>query len=262
MYKEMKNSLLFLGTGASSGVPVIGCSCSVCRSKDSHNKRLRPSVLLTLNGKKIIIDVGPDFREQALMYQVKHLDGVIITHAHYDHVAGLDELRAYYIFHRTSIPVLCSIETLEELKKKFDYLFRKKKEGASLAAQLHFQVLENGNGETFFLDQNIRYITYQQGEMSVNGYVFGPVAYFTDVKEFDETLMHSLEGVEVLVISALREEPSRMHLTFDQAAEIASKSGVKKCFFTHISHESDYKKINRKLPKECALAYDGLLLNW
>lgn len=257
-----RNRLLFLGTGASTGIPMVGCKCGVCRSEDPHNKRLRPSVLLETEGKRFLIDVGPDFRQQALMYGIDRIDGVLVTHAHYDHVAGLDELRAFYIHERVPTPLLCSIETLDELKKKFDYLFRSRTEGASLAAQIHFQVLENGFGETDFLGVPIKYMSYRQGKMLVNGYVIGKVAYLTDIKEYSNEIFDSLEGIEVLVVSALREAPSKMHFSFEQATTFAQKVGAKHCYFTHIAHESDHKKINRTLPKECALAYDGQLYEY
>jgi phosphoribosyl 1,2-cyclic phosphate phosphodiesterase len=257
-----KTQLLFLGTGASAGVPLLGCECAVCTSKDPHNKRLRPSALLTYKGKRFLIDVGPDFRQQALLNGIDHVDGVLLTHAHYDHVAGLDELRAFYIRYREPTPILCSIETLDELKKKFDYLFKPKVEGTSLAAQLHFQVLENSFGETDFLDVPLKYVTYKQGKMGVNGFILDKFAYLTDIKEYSEEIFSYLEGVEILVLSSIGEKPSNMHFCFEEAVSFARRVGVKQCYFTHISHGSDHQKINRMLPKECQLAYDGLLVEW
>jgi phosphoribosyl 1,2-cyclic phosphate phosphodiesterase len=262
MAKVLSFQVLFLGTGASSGVPVIGCHCAVCTSPDVHNRRLRPSVLLTYEGKRFLIDVGPDFRQQALRYNIDRIDGVLLTHAHYDHVGGLDELRAFYIHHREATPILCSIETLDELKKKFDYLFKPKVEGASLAAQLHFQVLENSMGETDFLGVPLKYVTYKQGKMSVNGFIFGKFAYLTDIREYSEEIFSYLEGVEILVLSAIGEKPSHMHLCFEEGVAFAHKAGVKQCLFTHLSHQNDHQKINRMLPKECQLAYDGQFLEW
>ncbi len=239
---------------------MVGCNCPVCKSDDPYNKRLRPSGLLNIDGKRLLIDSGPDFRYQALTHQIEHLDGVLLTHTHYDHVSGLDELRAFYMLHRTVLPVLVSLQTLESLKKRYDYLFAEKAEGVSLAAQLHFQVLENSRGTTEFCDVPLQYISYEQGGTTVNGYRFGKFAYVSDICNFPDSVYQDLSGVELLVMSALRHEPSPVHLTIDEAIAFSTKVGAKQTYFTHIAHEVDHQQTSAKLPANFHLSYDNLTL--
>lgn len=254
----MKSTLLFLGTGASAGTPMIGCKCPVCTSNEPRNQRLRPSTLITCGKQKILIDSGPDFRTQALKFGIDSLSGVILTHTHFDHIAGLDELRAFYLHTEKKLPVLVSQATLEELQFRFSYLFKEKKWGISLSAQLDFEVLPEKRGEISFLGLPISYCTYTQGGMEVNGFRFGTLAYILDIRHFDETIFEDLKGVETLVLSAIHEKPSPMHFTVLEAAEFARKVGAKKTWLSHISHHLDHEKGNRLLPEGMALAYDGL----
>lgn len=257
-----KGSFLFLGTGGSAGVPMIGCKCPVCLSENPHNKRTRPSGLLKVGGKTLLIDTGPDFRFQALLHEINHLDGVLITHAHFDHVGGLDDLRTYYLLQKVILPILVSIETLDSLKKRYDYLFREKSWGMSLAAQLHFQVLENDHGQTQFCDVLLSYVSYGQGAMKVNGYRFGDFAYISDIKNYPESIYEDLDGVKTLVVSALRSEESMMHFSIDDAVAFGKKVGAKQTYFTHIAHEVDHEKTNATLPSGFQVAYDGLKLEF
>lgn len=254
----MNSTFLFLGTGASCGVPMIGCHCAVCSSQNPHNKRLRPAGLLTIGEKRILIDVGPDFRIQALLHHLDQLDGVIITHAHFDHIAGLDELRTYYLLHRQVFPLLASEATYLDLKKRYDYLFHPKTWGLSLAAQLDFQVLKGERGHTKFLDIPIQYMTYEQGGMKVSGFRFGTFAYISDIRNYPETIFEDLSGVKTLVVSSLRKEPSLMHFGFEEAISFAKKVGAQRIYLTHISHETDHAEGHTSLPPEVSLAYDGL----
>lgn len=258
----MQSSFLFLGTGASGGIPMVGCNCSICHSENPHNKRLRPSGLLSLGDKKILIDTGPDLRYQLLRGSIDHLDGVILTHTHFDHIAGLDELRAFYMLKRQVLPLLLSFSSLEDLKRRYDYLFKQRSWGVTLAAQLHFQVLENERGETEFLGVPLRFMTYEQGGMRVNGYRFGEFAYVTDIRNYPESIFQDLEGVRYLVLSALRTTPSPVHFTFEEAIAFVRKIGPKQVFFTHISHEVDHEKIGKTLPPGFALGYDGLTIHF
>jgi len=253
---------LFLGTGASSGVPMIGCTCKVCLSTDVRNKRLRPSGLILLKDKKLLIDSGPDFRQQALTHHINHLDGVLLTHSHYDHIGGLDELRIYYLRTRKPLPVLLSDPTYQDIKRRYDYFFRERSLNLSLAAQLEFQILDQERGKTEFLGTQIHYMRYSQAGMPVTGYRLSNFAYVSDIQNYPETIFADLSGVEILVLSALRHESSFMHFNIEEGVAFARKVGAKKIFFTHLGHELDYTKTNALLPDDIRLAYDGLVVDF
>ncbi len=254
----MKAKLLFLGTGASTGVPMIGCKCSVCRSPLKKNKRLRPSLLLKIAKKKLLIDVAPDFREMALKYRLTSLDGVLLTHVHYDHTGGLDDLRVFYLTDRKPIPCLLSKSSLQEMQSRYEYLFEKKEHKTSLSVELKFQVLEKEFGITNFEGIDIAYFSYFQKKMKVTGYRFQDVAYVTDISEYNEKLLEALQGVKILILSALRETPSPVHFNFRKAIAFAKKVKAKKVYFTHIAHEVDHKRVSKLLPAHMQLAFDGL----
>jgi phosphoribosyl 1,2-cyclic phosphate phosphodiesterase len=258
----LKGNFLFLGTGASSGVPMIGCSCKVCTSSYARNQRLRPSGLLTVEGKKLLIDSGPDFRHQALIYHLDSLDGVLLTHSHYDHIGGLDELRIYYLRTRKPLPLLLSKSTFEDLKRRYDYFFREKSLSVSLTAQIDFQVLEKERGFSEFLGIEIQYMQYEQAGMPVTGYRIGTFAYISDIQHYPETIFSDLSGVETLVVSVLRHESSLMHFNVEEGIDFSKKVGAKHAFFTHLGHELDYAETNSLLPKGIQLAYDGLKLDF
>ncbi len=255
-------SLLFLGTGGSMGVPVIGCSCEVCRSDSLYNNRLRPSALLRVDGKKFIFDTGPDFRQQALKYNINKIDGVIYTHAHNDHTAGIDELRVYYMLYRESVPCLMSKETYQDIRTRFGYMFEVQPFEHQLLPRLTIEVLPNDRGQTKFLGVPLQYLSYEQTGMKVTGYRFGKFAYVTDIKNYKNTIFEDLEGVEVMVLSALRFTPSHMHFTIDEAIEFTKKVGAKQTWLTHLAHELEYEKTNSYLPPNIRLAYDGLDLQF
>ena len=256
----MKAKVLFLGSGGSLGIPVIGCKCPVCQSPSPFNKRLRPSILIQVNEKNFLIDVGPDFREQALRYQIDELAGVLLTHTHYDHIAGIDELRIYYFRQKKSVPCLLSRETLEELKIRYHYFLPPHEKDAPHATKLAFQILENNTGRTVFERLKVDYFTYEQLGMKVNGFRLNTFAYITDIMDYDETIFQALKGVETLIISGRRWEKSKAHLSIPDAIAIAKKVEAKKTYFTHISHEMDHEEENQKLPEGMQLAYDGMEL--
>ncbi|WP_194847725.1 MBL fold metallo-hydrolase [Candidatus Neptunochlamydia vexilliferae] len=242
--------LLFLGTGGSMGIPVIGCRCLTCKSKSPHDKRLRSSVLLTHEGKRYLVDIGPDYRQQALKYGIDRLDGLLITHTHYDHIAGLDELRIYTFRQRKPVPCLVSRETLAELKVRYHYFIPPHE-----TTKLEFSILEGDVGETVFEGLPVTFFSYRQQGMKVTGFRFKNLAYVTDIKEYEESIFDSLKGVETLVISGWKWEKSHAHLSLKEGMAFARKAKAKMCYFTHISHEL---KADKRLPKGFALAYDGL----
>ena len=254
----MQGKLLFLGTGGSAGVPMVTCKCSVCSSSSPLNKRYRPSVLLNVKGKTLVIDVGPDFRDQALHYQIDHLDGVLLTHTHYDHIGGLDELRVFYFMHRILLPTLASIETYDELRHRFHYLFKTKQADGSLQSQLDFHILEEEFGKVSFLGIPIEYMSYTQANMKVTGYRLGDMAYISDIREYSKRVVDQLQGVDTLILSALRYTPSEVHFSIEEAISFSQKVGARRTFLTHIAHDLEHDATNLELPENIRLAHDGL----
>ncbi|GAB5412171.1 MAG: MBL fold metallo-hydrolase [Chlamydiales bacterium] len=252
----MKGSFLFLGTGSSMGIPVLLCECSVCKSPSPHNKRQRTAGVITLGSKKILLDSGPDFREQALQYEVDHLDGMILTHSHFDHVGGFDDLRVFSYFEKGPFPVLLFEETYSELTTCFPYLaqidpFLPKQ-------KFNFQKVAGEFGQVEFLDTPIRFVSFTQAKMKVMGIRLGNFAYISDIKEYREEIFDHLAGVETLILSALREESSPVHLNLEESLAFAKKVGAKKTVLTHIAHEMDHEVVSKRLPAGVELAYDGM----
>lgn len=254
--------LIFLGTGGSMGIPVVACSCEVCLSKSPHNKRFRSSVLCQIGKKNILIDCGPDFREQALQHKIEHIDGVILTHAHNDHTAGIDELRVYCLRTGKPLPCLLSPETAADLKTRFHYLFEQKEPYAGLMTRFAMHFLEADKGEIAFQGIQIRYFAYEQLHMRVYGFRFGDVAYVSDIKDYPPAIFEDLKGLRTLVLSALRMQPSYMHFSVDEAIAFAQRVGAEKTWFMHVAHELDHDKGNAYLPENMRLAYDGLQLDF
>ncbi len=252
----MTRSLLFLGTGGSLGVPVVGCACPVCTSDDPKNKRRRTSALLNVGEKSFLIDPGPDFRAQALAFGIDALDGVIITHAHYDHVAGIDELRIFPFYQKRPLPLLASEETLATIKQRYSYLFDAKKQLFSE------QVLDGERGSCNFEGIDLKVTTYIQGGMKVTGLRLGNVAYISDIRTYPETIFEDLAGVETLIISALRHAPFPAHFTVEEAVAFAQRLKSKKTYFVHMAHDLDHEETNASLPEGMELTYDGLTLHF
>ncbi len=248
----------FLGTGASAGVPVIGCKCSVCTSGLSKNQRFRPSGLIRANGKAIAIDMGPDFRSQALAFAVDHLDGLLLTHTHYDHVAGIDEVRIFNVRQKRALPCLLSKESFEEIQKRYYYFFNK--EGQS--AKLDFFPFDKEMGEVEFLGIKIGYCNFYQSSMKVSGFRIGNFAYISDIQRYEESVFDCLKGVDKLVLSALRPEASPFHFSFEEAVAFSKWTGAKMTYITHVGHFLDHDAMNDLLPSDVRVAYDGLQLEF
>jgi len=258
----MNGKLIFLGTGSSTGVPLIGCQCAVCHSHNPHNQRLRPSALLQIDQKQFLIDIGPDFRQQALKYGITSLDGMILTHSHHDHVAGLDDVRALYFKRETPIPILLSQETATDIQRRFDYMFFPNPYLQGNRSKLELQILPEKQEIVEFEGLTIQYVDYEQGRMKVNGFRFGSLAYLTDIKNFKETIYSTMMNVKVLIISALRTVSSPLHFSIDEAIKFAARIKAQKVWITHISHDLDHDKINDTLPEHVRLAYDGLTIDF
>jgi len=256
----MKGSALFLGTGASTGIPVIGCKCSVCTSSNQKNIRMRPSVLLEVNKKKLLIDAGPDFRSQALKYHINDIDGLLLTHAHYDHIGGIDDLRILYFMKKKPIPCLLSKECFLQIKSKYDHLFRRATKKTSLSVQFDFCLLEDNSGIVEFEGIKIGYFSYLQGNTKVLGFRIGDIAYITDIKDFEDSIFLKLKGIKTLIISALREKESYVQFNFNEAISFAKKTSAKKIYLTHIAHETAHENDQKKFPSNVRLAFDGLMI--
>ena len=231
------------------GIPVIGCSCEVCRSSSPYNKRMRSSGLLKIGEKRILIDAGPELRLQALKHEVNRLDGVIITHIHYDHIAGFDDLRVYSYLQKQPLSCALSEESLKEIQARYHYI---------APNQFAFHLMHGDSGRIEFAGIPIDYCTYYQREVKVTGIRIGKFAYVSDIREYSSEVMQSLRGVETLIVSALRDTPSPVHFSVDEAVEFARAVGAKRTWLTHIAHEIDHEKTSRELPTDVQLGYDGL----
>ncbi len=263
----MEGTLTFLGTGTSMGVPTLGCSCAVCVSADAHDRRLRPSVLLRWREpaaessagaeRALVIDTGPDFREQALRERLAHVDAVFYTHSHADHILGMDDLRPLsFISARQGryIPLYADAETAAVLEQVFAYTFSPQ---ATYPTRARVELKPLAGRNAVHGVEFVR-IPLMHGEMPIAGFRFGNAAYLTDVSAIPEPSFALLEGVEVLVLSALRHKPHPSHATLEQALAWARRIGARQTWFTHISHDLGHEETNRTLPVNARLAYDGL----
>ena len=243
------------------GVPTLGCSCAVCTSPDPHDRRLRPSVLLRWHeaGRErvVVIDTGPDFREQALRTGLSRVDAVFYTHGHADHILGMDDLRPLsFVAAREGgqIPLYATGETAATLRKVFDYTFSPEATYPT-RARVRIEPLEE---KTTVHGVEFLRIPVLHGRMGIVGYRFGRTAYLTDVSTIPETSFALMEGLDCVILSALRHKPHPSHATLDQAVEWARRIGARQTWFTHIAHELGHAETNRTLSDGMALAYDGL----
>ncbi len=247
--------ITFLGTGTSSGVPMIGCNCEVCRSTDKKDNRLRSSILVQSLTTTLVVDTGPDFRYQMLRQNVKHLDAVIFTHPHKDHLAGLDDIKAFTYFTKRPMEIYADSLTEEALRRDFYYAFSDTKYPG--IPELNLNTI---NLEPFIVgDIPVIPILVWHLKMPVMGFRFGKFTYITDANRIDEGEKEKIKGSEVLVLNALRKQKHISHFTLDQAIELAQELKIPSVYFTHISHQlGRHAEINAELPEGMHLAYDGL----
>lgn len=247
--------LTFLGTGTSTGVPQIGCSCPVCTSADSHDHRLRCSALLKSGSRSILIDCGPDFRTQILREGSPDIDALLITHIHYDHVGGVDDLRPYCYYHN-GLPVYCTADVANGLRHNFPYCFKKHPYPGVPSFEIH----EISREERFCIGNiEITPLPVMHYKLPIVGYRIGNLAYITDAKEIPETTIDLIRGVDTLVLNALRIEEHLSHLALDQAIAVARKVGARTAYFTHMSHDMGlHAEVSKRLPDNIHLAYDRL----
>lgn len=249
----------FLGTGTSQGVPVIGCHCEVCTSKDKKDNRLRSSVLVETDDAALVIDTGPDFRYQMLRAQTERLDAVLFTHSHKDHIAGLDDIRAYNYFQKKPMDVYATPETQIALRREYYYIF----ENGNYPGipQIHLRTID---GDTPFEINGIEIVPVKllHYKMEVLGFRIRDFTYITDANYIAPEEIEKIKGSKVLTLNALRHQQHISHFTLKEAISLAEKTGVPETYFTHISHQLGlHKTVEKELPSGIHLAYDGLVLN-
>jgi len=248
----------FLGTGTSTGVPVVGCGCRVCTSTHPRNQRLRQSVLLEINGKYGLIDTTPDLRQQLLRHPIPRLDFVLFTHSHSDHLMGLDDIRPFNFRQRETLHAYASPHTAKAIRRAFAYIWDATTQIGGGKPQLELHEIE----EPFSHDGiEIIPIPVQHGEWTIHGFRIGNFAYITDTNGIPPASMRLLEGVEVLALDGLRPAPIHpTHFTISQATECARQVGAKETWLIHLAHEVDHDTIEATLPPGVRLAYDELVL--
>jgi len=249
--------ITFLGTGTSQGVPVIGCDCPICTSLDYRDKRLRTSVWVQVRERSLVIDTGPDFRQQMLRENVKRLDAVVFTHSHKDHIAGLDDVRAFNFLQQMDMPVYGTRQVLQHLRSEFYYAFEKEKYPGTPQLRLH----EIDQAAFAINGIPVQPLPVFHLHLPVLGFRLGNFSYITDANHIPEETLHLLAGTEILVLNALQREKHVSHFNLDEAVAMAQKIEARKTYFTHISHKlGRHAEVEKMLPPNIALAHDGLAI--
>jgi phosphoribosyl 1,2-cyclic phosphate phosphodiesterase len=250
-------TISFLGTGTSAGVPMIACECPVCTSPDKRDNRLRSSIMVQSEKTTLVVDSGPDFRYQMLRGRVKHLDAIVFTHAHKDHVAGLDDVRAFNFFTQQPMHVYASDVTQEAIVREFPYAFNEFKYPGVPDIQLNTITLEPFMAG----DIPVTPILVWHLKMPVLGFRFGRFTYITDANRIEESELEKIKGSDVLVLNALRKEKHISHFSLGESVEVAKALKIPQCYLTHISHQlGRHADVDAELPKGVNLAYDGLVI--
>jgi phosphoribosyl 1,2-cyclic phosphate phosphodiesterase len=247
----------FLGTGTSQGVPLIACNCRVCTSGDTRDKRLRSSILIETSKTRIVIDSGPDFRQQLLREKTKKLDAVVFTHEHKDHIAGLDEVKAFNFLNKMRMPVYATSRVQTALKREFAYIFSDEKYPGIPEIDLY----EIDDAAFNIGDIVMEPINVMHYKLPVKGFRVNDFAYITDANFIPDQEKQKLRNLNVLVLNALRKEPHISHFTFKEAVEMVKELNPRKAYLTHISHQLGlHQELDKELPGNIELAFDGLQL--
>jgi phosphoribosyl 1,2-cyclic phosphate phosphodiesterase len=250
--------ITFLGTGTSQGVPVIACGCKVCTSNDTRDKRLRCSVLVEFNRRTLVIDTGPDFRQQMLQNNVQRLDAVLFTHEHKDHVAGLDDVRAFNFIMNQHMDVYLTAAVEEAIRREFSYIFADFKYPGIPLIDLHR--IENKPFELF--GEEIKPIEVMHYKMPVLGFRINDFVYITDANSISNEELEKAKGAKVLVLNALRREPHVSHFTLKEALKVIESISPERAFLTHLSHQmGTHQEVSKELPLNVEIAYDGLSID-
>jgi phosphoribosyl 1,2-cyclic phosphate phosphodiesterase len=255
----MKARLTVLGSGTSMGVPTIGCDCAVCHSSDPRDRRTRPSVLVEYDGRVVLIDTTPDFREQAIRENIKHLDAVLYTHTHADHLLGIDDLRPLSFLHKPNrLPLYAHPEAAEFIRNMFKYIFVADYKFGGLPL-VEMKPIE---GPVELFGATFTPITLIHGEAEIYGFRFGSAAYLTDHSDIPETSLKQLEGLDVLFLDALRYKPHPTHSTVEHSLHTVERLKPRRAFFTHICHDLPHEATNASLPDNVKLCYDSMKLEF
>jgi phosphoribosyl 1,2-cyclic phosphate phosphodiesterase len=246
----------FLGTGTSTGVPTLACHCRVCDSSDSHDRRTRPSVMLEFDGRVVVIDTTPDFRQQAMREGMERLDAVLFTHDHVDHVLGLDDVRVFYFRQQVPIPIFADSRSMESIRRIFTYIFEQKYPYGGLA-KLDPHLID---GPFELWGERVVPLPVFHGNLPVLGFRIRDFAYITDFSAIPEETLALLAGLDVLVLDALRHKPHPTHSTVENSLSLVERLKPRRAFFTHIAHELAHTETNAALPAHVRLAHDGLKL--
>jgi phosphoribosyl 1,2-cyclic phosphate phosphodiesterase len=255
----MKATLTVLGSGTSMGVPTIGCDCAVCHSADPHDRRTRPSVLVEYGGKAVLIDTTPDFREQAIREHITHLDAVLYTHTHADHILGIDDLRPLTFRQKPNkLPLYARPEAADFLRSMFRYIFEPDYKFGGLP-QVELRPIV---GPVELFGPVFEPVAVIHGESEIYGFRFGSAAYLTDHSEIPEASFAKLQGLDILFLDALRHKPHPTHSTVDNSLRIVERLHPRRAFFTHICHDLPHEATNASLPANVRLSYDGMKLEF
>jgi len=250
--------ITFLGTGTSHGVPMIGCECATCRSTDPHDNRLRPSICIETSGARVLVDAGPDLREQALRHRIARVDAIVFTHGHADHILGMDDVRRFNALMDGSMPCYGDAATLEDIRRMFSYVFDPATPKGGGLPQLDLRVID---GPFSVGDIHLQPVPIWHGRRRILGFRVGGFAYLTDCSRIDEAAWPLLERLDVLVLDALREKPHPTHFSLSDAIATAARIGAARTFFTHMAHDLPHEATNARLPDGMRLAHDGLVLS-
>jgi len=257
----MKATLTVLGSGTSMGVPTVGCTCAVCTSTDPHDRRLRPSVMVQYDGRTVVIDTSPDFREQAIREQIRRIDAVLYTHGHADHILGLDDVRPLSFPRITGggkIPLYASENTAKVLRGVFKYIF----DGDYKYGGLAQVEIRNVDGPIELFGATFTPLVVNHGDYPIEAYRFGSAAYLTDFSTVPDETLAQLEGLDILILDALRHHPHPTHSTLENSLKIVEQLKPKRAYFTHMSHDLPHQATNATLPGNVRLSHDGLKLEF